>query len=73
MVRLALPLFFKFIVTRSIADNDLIWIESSDRRLRNTYTLLIAFDKTRSVKTDKMGFKKIRLQVPISGDRKHEK
>ena len=56
-----------------MANNDLIWIESSDRRLRNTYTLLIAFDKTRSVKTDKMGFKRIRLQVPISGDRKREK
>ena len=37
--------------------NDLPWIESSDRRLRDTETLLIAFDKARSVKIDKMGFK----------------
>jgi len=73
MVRLALPLFFKFIVTHSITNNNLIWRESSDRRLRNTYILLIAFDKTRSVKTDKRGLKRRSLQIPIRGDRKHEK
>jgi len=35
-------------------------------------TFLIAFDKARSVKIDKMGFKKITLQMPTSGDRKQE-
>ena len=49
------------------------WKERSDRRLRDTETLLIAFDKERSVKIDKMGFKRITLQMLTSGDRKQEK
>jgi hypothetical protein len=49
-------------------------MESSDRRLGNTAkTFLIAFDKARSVKIDKMGFKGTTLQMPTSGDSKQEK
>jgi hypothetical protein len=54
-------------------NNNVPWIESSDRRLRDTETLLIAFDKARSGKIDKMGFKRIPLHMPTSGDRKQEK
>ena len=39
----------------------------------NTETLLIAFDKARSVKIDKIGFKRITLQMPKSGDRRQGK
>jgi len=54
--------------------NDLPCIDSSDRRLGDTVkTFLIAFNKARSGKIDKMGFKRITLQMPTSGDRKQEK